>query len=568
MNFTDLFIRRPVLAMVVNLLIIIAGLQAIRTLNVRQYPRSENATVTVTTVYIGASANLVRGFITSPLERAIAAADGIEYMESKSTLGLSTISVRLRLNYDSTKALAEISSKVDQVRRDLPPEAEVPVINIESADSRFASAYLSFSSDILQQNEITDYLVRVVQPRLSALPGVQRADILGARTFAMRLWLKPDRMAAFNISPAQVRQALAANNFLAALGRSKGEFIQVDLTADTNLSTVGEFRQLVVRERNGTVVRMSDIADVVLGAEDYDAEVHFSGKTATFMGIWPLPNANSLDVIKRVNTEMESIRRGLPSGLDARVAYDATNYISNAIREVLKTLGDTLLIVMLVIYLFLGSFRSVLIPVVAIPLSLIGSVFLMQVFGFTVNLLTLLAIAFYVFVYTILLKRTTTQNIVIGGAAGALPPVIGWAAVTGRVDVTALLLFALVFYWTPPHFWALSLRIAKDYAAAGVPMLPVVRGSAETTRQIFLYTILLVAISLIFFAVAEMGLIYLAAAVVMGALFLWRAGRLARTVGVEGTTAGAIGLYKFSISYLTVLFAAVAVDAVVLIRVV
>ncbi|HBG73724.1 MAG TPA: multidrug efflux protein, partial [Deltaproteobacteria bacterium] len=220
MNFTDLFIRRPVLALVVNLLIIIAGLQAIRTLNVRQYPRSENATVTVTTVYIGASANLVRGFITSPLERAIAAADGIEYMESKSALGLSTISVRLRLNFDSTRALAEISSKVDQVRRDLPPEAEVPVINIESADSRFASAYLSFSSGILQQNEITDYLVRIVQPRLSALPGVQRADILGARTFAMRIWLKPDRMAAFNISPAQVRQALAANNFLAALGRT------------------------------------------------------------------------------------------------------------------------------------------------------------------------------------------------------------------------------------------------------------------------------------------------------------------------------------------------------------
>ncbi|MGB5197805.1 MAG: efflux RND transporter permease subunit, partial [Candidatus Deferrimicrobium sp.] len=200
MNFTDLFIRRPVLALVVNLLIIIAGLQAIRTLNVRQYPRSENATVTVATVYIGASANLVRGFITSPLERAIAAADGIEYMESKSSLGLSTIGVRLRLNYDSTKALAEISSKVDQVRRDLPPEAEVPVINIESADSRFASAYLSFSSGILQQNEITDYLVRVVQPRLSAIPGVQRADILGARTFAMRIWLKPDRMAAFNVS--------------------------------------------------------------------------------------------------------------------------------------------------------------------------------------------------------------------------------------------------------------------------------------------------------------------------------------------------------------------------------
>jgi multidrug efflux pump len=392
MKFTDLFIRRPVLALVVNLVIIIAGLQAIRTLNVRQYPRSENATVTVTTVYIGASADLVRGFVTSPLERAIAAADGIEYMESQSTLGLSTISARLRLNYDSTKALAEISSKVDQVRRDLPPEAEVPVINVVSADSQFASAYLSFSSDILKQNEITDYLVRVVQPRLSALQGVQRADILGARTFAMRIWLKPERMGAMDISPAQVRQALAANNFLAALGRSKWEYIQVNLTADTDLRTVGEFRRLVVRQRNGTIVRLSDIADVVLGAEDYDAEVRFSGQTAVFMGIWPLPNANSLDVIKRVRAGMEVIQRDLPTGLSARVAYDATNYISNAIREVLKTLGDTLMIVMVVIFLFLGSFRSVLIPVVAIPLSLIGGVFLMQLFGFTVNLLTLLAI--------------------------------------------------------------------------------------------------------------------------------------------------------------------------------
>ncbi|MDA8124865.1 MAG: efflux RND transporter permease subunit [Deltaproteobacteria bacterium] len=392
MKFTDLFIRRPVLALVINLLIIVAGLQAIRALNVRQYPKSENASVTVTTVYTGASAELVRGFITSPLERVIAAADGIEYLESQSTLGLSTITARLRLNYDSTKALAEISSKVDQVRNDLPPEAEVPVINIESADSRFASAYLSFNSDILKQNEITDFLVRVVQPRLSAVPGVQRADILGARTFAMRIWLKPDRMGALNISPAQVRQALSANNFLAALGRSKGEYIQVNLTADTNLNTVDEFRKLVVSQRGGIIVRLSDIADVALGAEDYDTEVRFTGQTAVFMGIWPLPNANSLDVIKRVRVEMDALQRDLPAGLQGLVAYDATDYISNAIREVLNTLSDTLVIVMIVIFLFLGSFRSVLVPVVAIPLSLIGAVFLMQLFGFTINLLTLLAI--------------------------------------------------------------------------------------------------------------------------------------------------------------------------------
>jgi len=392
MTFTDIFIRRPVLATVISLLIVIAGVQAIVNLNVRQYPRSENSVITVTTVYVGANADLVRGFVTSPLERAIAAADGIDYIQSESKLGLSTINARLRLNYDPIKALSEISAKVDQVRNDLPAEAEVPTINIVSADSQFASAYLSFTSDILQQNQITDYLVRVVQPRLSAVEGVQRADILGARTFAMRIWLKPERMAALNISPVQVRQALAANNFLAAVGNTKGSLIQVNLTTNTDLQSVEEFRRLVVREQAGAIVRIQDIADVVLGAEDYNTEVRFSGQTAVFMGIWPLPNANSLDVIKRVRTEMAAIQAQLPSGMQARVAYDATNYIDNAIREVVKTLAETLVIVIVVIFLFLGSLRSVLVPVVAIPLSLIGGAFLMQVFGFTINLLTLLAI--------------------------------------------------------------------------------------------------------------------------------------------------------------------------------
>ncbi len=392
MKITDIFVRRPVLALVVNLLIVIAGLQAIRTLNVRQYPRSDNAVVTVKTVYVGASADLVRGFITTPLERAIAAADGIDYLESQSAQGLSTINARLKINYDPIKALSEISSKVDQVRGDLPPEAEVPIINVESADSRFASAYLSFTSDVLKQNEITDYLVRVVQPRLSALEGVQRADVLGARTFAMRVWLKPDRMAAFNISPAQVRQALSANNFLAAVGRTKGALIQVNLTTNTDLRSVQEFKRLVVREENGAIVRLEDIAEVALGAEDYDSEVRFSGQTAVFMGIWPLPNANSLDVIKRARVEMKEIEKQLPNGLQGRIAYDGTAYIDNAIHEVVKTLSETLLIVVVIIFLFMGSIRSALVPVVAIPLSLIGGVFLMQVFGFTVNLLTLLAI--------------------------------------------------------------------------------------------------------------------------------------------------------------------------------
>ena len=392
MKFTDLFIRRPVVALVVSLVISIAGLQAIRSINVRQYPRSENSVVTVSTVYIGANAELIRGFITTPLERAIAAADGIDYIQSQSSQGMSTISAQLKLNYDPIKALSEISSKVDQVRGDLPPEAEVPVINVESADSQFASAYLSFTSEALQQNQITDYLVRVVQPRLSALEGVQRADILGARTFAMRIWLKPERMAAFNISPAQVRQALAANNFLAAVGQTKGSLVQVNLTANTDLSSVQEFKRLVIRDQDGAIVRLEDISEVVLGAEDYDTEVRFSGQTAVFMGIWPLPNANSIDVIGRVRVAMASIQRSLPVGLQGRIAYDATQYITNAIDEVVKTLTETLIIVVVIIFLFLGSLRSTLVPVVAIPLSLIGAVFLMQVFGFTLNLLTLLAI--------------------------------------------------------------------------------------------------------------------------------------------------------------------------------
>ena len=390
--FTDRFIRRPVLAGVVALLIIVAGLQAILTLNVRQYPRSDNASVTVTTIYIGASADLVRGFITTPLERAIAGADGIDYIESQSSPGRSVITARLKLNYDSTKALAEISSKVDQVRNELPPESEVPIINIESADSQRAAAYLRFTSDILQPNEVTDYLARVVQPRFAAIPGVQRADILGGRVFAMRIWLKPDRMAALNVSPAQIRQALAGNNYLSAVGQTKGALVTVNLTANTDLSTPEEFEQLVIRESGGAIVRLQDVADVELGAEDYESDVRFSGEKAVFMGIWVLPNANSLDVLGAVRQELEVINRDLPGGMQGGFGYDSTVYIKDAINEVLKTLAETLLIVVIVIFLFMGSLRAVLVPVAAIPLSIIGAFFLMQTLGFTVNLLTLLAI--------------------------------------------------------------------------------------------------------------------------------------------------------------------------------
>jgi multidrug efflux pump len=392
MRFTDLFIKRPVLAIVVNLVILIAGLQSIRSLSVRQYPRSDIAVVRVTTAYIGANADLVRGFISTPLERVIASADGIDFMESASAQGLSTITVHLKLNYDTNAALTQIQAKVAQVRNDLPPEAEAPEIELETADNQFAAMYLGFSSEDLDQNQITDYLTRVVQPKLSAVSGVQRADILGARTFAMRVWLKPDKMAALGISPSHVREALAQNNYLAALGKTKGSMVSVNLVANTDLRTAEEFRQLVVKEEKGTVVRLGEIADVVLGAESYDEDVRFNGETATFMGVWVLPTANSLEVIRQVRETLPAIQAQLPAGMKVGIPYDSTEYIQDAIQEVLTTLSETLIIVVVVIFLFLGSLRSVLIPVVAIPISLVGAVFLMLAAGFTINLLTLLAI--------------------------------------------------------------------------------------------------------------------------------------------------------------------------------
>jgi multidrug efflux pump len=392
MRFTDLFIKRPVLAIVVNLVILIAGLQSVRALSVRQYPRSDIAIVRISTIYVGANADLVRGFITTPLERVIASADGIDYMESSSAQGISTIIVHLQLNYDTNAALTQVQAKVAQVRNDLPPEAEAPKIELETADQQFAAIYLGFSSADLDPNQITDYLVRVVQPRLSAISGVQRADILGARTFAMRIWLKPDKMAAHGISPSQLREALARNNYLSALGRTKGSMVSVNLVANTDLRSPEEFRQLVVKEQDGVVVRIGDIADVVLGAENYDEDVRFNGESATFMGIWVLPTANSLEVIGKVREAIPDIEARLPAGMKIGIPYDSTEYIRDAINEVLTTLGETLLIVIVIIFLFLGSMRSVLIPVVAIPISLIGAVFLMLVAGFTINLLTLLAI--------------------------------------------------------------------------------------------------------------------------------------------------------------------------------
>src|SRR3954451_19481132 len=392
MKLTDLFIKRPVLAICVNLVILIAGLQAIRSLSVRQYPRSDIAEVQIRTVYVGANADLVRGFITTPLERVIASADGIDYMESTSSQGMSTIDVHLKLNYDTNAALTQIQAKVAQVRNDLPPEAEAPIIDLQTSDNQFAAMYIGFSSKDLDQNQITDYLTRVVQPKLTAISGVQRADILGGRTFAMRIWLKPQEMAARGVSPSDVRDALSKNNYLSALGSTKGSAVTVNLVANTDLRTANDFRQMVIKQQNGVVVRLGEVADVVLGAENYDSDVRFNGESATFMGIWVLPTSNSLDVIKQVREAIPGIKAELPQGMNVGIPYDSTEYIQDAINEVLHALTETLLIVVVVIFLFLCSFRSVLIPVIAIPISLIGAVFIMMVAGFTINLLTLLAI--------------------------------------------------------------------------------------------------------------------------------------------------------------------------------
>ena len=392
MAFTDIFIRRPVLALVINLLILLGGLVAIRILTVRQYPRSDVAVITVSTAYIGANADLVRGYITTPLERVIASADGIDYINSTSSQGLSSIKIHLKLNYDANAALTRIQAKVAQVRNDLPPEAQAPAIELETADNEFSSMYLGFYSSELDANQITDYLTRVVQPKLSAINGVQRAEILGDRTFAMRIWLKPDRMAALNVSPTDVRDALQANNYLSAVGSTKGQMIAVNLVANTNLKTADEFRKLAIKQADGTIVRLGEIADVVLGAENYNSEVRFNGQTATFMGIWVLPTANSLDVIREVREALPGIEKALPSGIKLGVPYDSTIYINDAINEVIKTLAETLVIVMLVIFLFMGSLRAVIVPITAIPISLVGAVLLMLVLGFTINLLTLLAI--------------------------------------------------------------------------------------------------------------------------------------------------------------------------------
>ncbi|HTT12457.1 MAG TPA: efflux RND transporter permease subunit [Burkholderiaceae bacterium] len=391
MNFTDFFIHRPVAAAVLSLLILVLGLRSVTTLPVNQYPRTQNAVVTVTTAYYGADTQTIAGFITQPLEAAIAQAQGIDYMSSNSITGASVITCTLLLNYDANRALTEITTQVASVRNQLPPQAQQPVLTVQVGQTTDAM-YLGFYSATMPTNDITDYLYRTVKPKLDSVEGVQTAEVLGGRVFALRAWLDSARMAAHGVSAADVSQALAANNYLAALGSSKGQAVSVDLRAGTDLHSLGEFRRLIVSQRGGAIVRLEDIATVALGAENYDFNVAFGGQQSVFIGIKVAPAANLLEVAERVRNEFPSIVEQLPAGLSAKIAYDATEFVNASITEVMKTLLEALVIVTVVIYLFLGSLRAVLIPVIAMPLSLVGTFFVMRVLGYSINLLTLLAL--------------------------------------------------------------------------------------------------------------------------------------------------------------------------------
>src|SRR6202051_2091750 len=391
MSFTDIFIRRPVLAIVVSLMILVLGLKSLTSLPILQYPRTQNAIVTVTTTYYGADPAIVAGFITTPLEKAIAQAAGIDYMTSASQSGTSTITANLRLNYDSGKALTEISTKVNSVLNQLPNGVQQPVLTVKVGQT-IDAMYIGFNSDVLAPNQITDYLIRVVQPKLQSVPGVQTAELIGNKTFALRAWLDPIKLAAYGLTATDVSTALSSNDYIAGLGNTKGQMVQVTLTAATNLQSLQEFRDLVVKQVNGANIKLSDIANVTLGSEDYESSVSFNGKRAVYIGIQVAPAANLLDVVRGVRAVYPDIKAQQPDGLNSEIIYDSTEFVNSSISEVISTLVEALAIVTMVVFLFLGSWRSVLIPVIAIPLSLVGTFTMLLALGFSINLLTLLAL--------------------------------------------------------------------------------------------------------------------------------------------------------------------------------
>lgn len=390
MKFTDLFIKRPVLSIVVSMLIFLFGINSIYKMQIRQYPKMENTVITIMTGYPGADAELIAGFITTPLESAVASAEGIDYMTSSSQQGLSTITLNIKLNFDPQVAFTDVMSKVQQTLNQLPKESQQPVI-LKKSDSSTALMYISLDSKDMTPQQITDYATRVVQPQLQTVDGVAKADILGGQTYSMRIFMNPIKMAALNVTPADVSAVLASNNFLTAAGSTKSEYVAINVTAKTDLNNVEEFERLIVKSDKGSIIRLRDIAKVELGSQNYDSSVTFNSKKAVFISITPTPTANPLTVINDARKLFPSIVREFPPSLTGTIVYDATAFIRASIHEVMETIIEAAVIVIIVIFLFLGSIRSVLIPVVTIPLSLVGVCTLMLILGYSINLLTLLA---------------------------------------------------------------------------------------------------------------------------------------------------------------------------------
>jgi multidrug efflux pump len=387
-----MFVRRPVIAVVINLAIVLIGVRAAMELPIQQFPRIESSSIIITTVYVGASADNIRGFVTTPIERAVSAISGVDYVESSSVAGVSTVTVRLKLNHPSTVALTEVGNRLDQIRSELPAEIESPVVEVQRADRPYATFYVSVTSTAMTPPQLTDYLARQIQPRLSTLPDVQRVGLEGARPQAMRIWLDADRLAAFGIGAEDVEAALTRNNFLAAIGQVKGGQVQVDLLADTDLRSVEEFERLIVREDGDRIVRISDIGRVELGSEEASANVRHNGKDAVYLSVWPLPGANEISVAAALRAELAEIEGELPPGTEIGLAYDGARYMENALKEIATTFSETVAIVAMIVFLFLGSARTALVPLVTIPISLVGAMAAMAALGFSLNLLTILAI--------------------------------------------------------------------------------------------------------------------------------------------------------------------------------
>ena len=391
MRFTDIFIKRPVLATVVSFLILLVGAQAGFKLPIRQYPELSNTTITVVTTYPGANADLIQGFITVPIQQAVASAEGIDTLTASSTQNVSTVTLNLKLDADPDRAMTDVLSKVAQVKSILPREANDSVVTKQTGEG-YALMYLSFNSKVMNASQISDYINRVVQPRLQTINGVANAQMLGGQIFAMRIWLDPDRMASLGVTPLDVRAALAANNFTSAPGQVKGDFVQTNIDAKTSLDDPAAFGRLVVMGRGDSLVRLSDVAEIELGPQSADSSSVFDGLKAVFIGVYATPTANPLTVITDVRKAFPEIQKELPPGLEAAIAYDATNFIRASLWEVMKTLGEAALIVIVVIFLFLGNLRSTIIPIVTIPLSLVGVLAMLLALGYSINLMTLLAL--------------------------------------------------------------------------------------------------------------------------------------------------------------------------------